>query len=62
MMVTVEMRVVLFVVRVMFCGVIIVELRTIGGVVEMRVVLFVVRVSFWGLIIVELRTMGPVVV
>ena len=54
----VEMRVVLFVVRVVFCGVIVLELTIMRGVVEMRVVLFVVKVVFCGVIIVELRMTG----
>ena len=53
-----EMKVVLFVSRVVFWRGVIVELRMRGAVVEMRVVLFVVRVVFCGVIIVELRMTG----
>ena len=46
MVVPVEMKLVLFVIRVVSWGVIVVELRMKGAVLEMRVVLFRDRVIF----------------
>ena len=57
-----EVRVLLFVVRAVFWGIIIVELRMMGSVVEMKVVLFVLRVMSWGVVIVELRIIRSEVV
>lgn len=60
--VMIDMKVVLFVVRILPWGVIIVELRMRGAVVEMRVELFGDRVVFGEVIIVEYRMMGGVLV